>query len=167
MRRQKLKKLCRMVKELHADYDYMRMRMIDRDFLQQETKWAMDFETYVMPLIRELINGLKQELGDTYGGLEGDAHWMIMAVQQALCVLDALMLYSKGCDIAIAKYGVDMRNKTILPQQFRKLAVILPEFGGDICVNSEARKKAAAGIAKELAKIVVSDKDGDLQQPNL
>lgn len=167
MRRQELKKLCRSVKELRADYDYMRSKNADRDHLQQEMQWAMDFETYVTPLTREFIKGLKQEQSDTYGELDEDTNWLMMAVQQALCVLEALMHYTKGCDMALAKYGVDMRNKTILPKHFRKLAILLPEFGGDTLVNSEARKKAAAGIAKELTKIVVSDKDGDLAQPEL
>lgn len=167
MRPQELRKLCRAVKELRADYDYMRSLNVDRNHLEQEMQWALDFETYVAPLTREFINGLKREQSDTYGELDEDTNWLMTAEQQALCVLEALMHYAKGCDMALAKYGVDMRNKTILPKHFRKLAILLPEFGGDTLVNSEARKKAAADIAKELTKIVVSDKEGDLAQPEL
>ena len=167
MRRRELKKLCRKVKELREDYNYMRRRNADCNDLEQETQWALDFESHVQPLSREFIESLKQEQSEAYGELDQDTHWLMLAVQQALCVLEALKYYTKGCDMAIAKYGVDMDQKTLLPQHFQKLAILLPEFGGNTLVHSDARKKAAAGIAKELAKIVVSDKDGDLEQPNL
>lgn len=167
MRRHELKKPCRTVRGLRADYDYMRKTISDPQYLQRETQWAIDFEAYVMPITRGFISGFRQEHNQTCRALEGETYWLIIAVQQAICVLEALIHYTHGCDIAMTRYGVDIHRKSILPPHFRKLALILPQFCGDRFIRSNARKKAAADIAMQLTKIVVSDKDGDLPQPDL
>lgn len=167
MRIQKTKKTSRKIRALHADYDYTMSQNLSLNHSELEMQWAMDFETYVMPLFQAFIEDFKQEQGVAYDRLEEQTRWLMIAVQQALCVLDALKYYTLGCDLALAKYGVDMRNKTTLSRHFRTLGILLPEFGTDTLVNSEARKKAAGAIAKALAKIVVADKDGDLEQPEI
>lgn len=167
MRRPELKKLCRAVRELHEDYDSVRRANADAGFFAFERKWALDFEAFVEPLSARFIDGLKKEQSEAVGEMEAGTYWLMMAVQQALCVLEALHLYARGCDMAIERYGVDMRDKTILPRHFRSLEVLLPEFGGDTLVRSQARHKAASAIAVELAKIAVSDRDGDLDSPEM
>lgn len=169
LRRPETRKLSRAVRQLRDDYDRHRAKNhADRDYLEREMQWALDFEEYLRKPLREFVKGVKQEQEATYGEVEPEHGYLIMGVQQAMAMVDAIIHYTKGCDRAIARYGVPMGGKTICPPMFRKLATLLPEFAGDMWIaESESRKKAAEQIALELTKIVVCDKDGDLAQPKM
>lgn len=168
MRLSETKKLSRAVKELRKDYDYFRSCNVETVFRERELQWAMDFEDYVKPHITALTEGIKREMTELGYNLDTDTFLFVMAVQHAQCALDALQVYANGCNKALSRYGVDMVGKTILPLHFTKLAVLLPEFGGNMFDrHSPIRRKAAGEIAKELAKIVVCDKNGDLDQPEI
>lgn len=169
LRRPETKRLSREVRQLKEEYDRFRARnAADRDYLEREMQWALDFEEFLRKPLREFCKGVKQEHEAAYGEIDPENAFLIMGVQQAVAMVDAITHYTRGCDRAIARYGVEMRGKTILPPMFRRLAILLPEFAGDMWVaDSPSRRKAAEQIALELTKIVVSDKDGDLAQPEL
>ena len=131
-------------------------------------EWALDFEQHTDRYMKQLIRGIKQEMADAHGTIEVETEWFMIAVNQALCVLEALQVYTRGADKALAKLGVNMAGKTLLPKQFGQLATVLPEYGGDLLIRkSPIRRAVAENIAKELAKIVVCDTTGDLKQPEI
>ena len=169
LRRPETKRLSREVRRFRDKYDRYRARnAADCNYLEREMQWALDFEDYLKKPLRELCEGVKQEHETAYGEIDPEIGYYILGVQQAVAMVDAMILYTKGCDKAIARYGVEMKGKTILPPMFRELAVLLPGFAGDMWVaNSPSRRKTAETIALELAGIVVCDKDGDLEQPKL
>ena len=168
MRKPETKKITRAVREVKADYDYFRRLKTDAQHRGQELEWALDFEAHTDSHMKQLIRGIKQEHADLFGTMVSDTSWFLMGVEQALCVLEALQIYVRGCDKALERYGVDMRNKTLLPKQFNQLAKLLPEYGGGLlAAKSPVRRTVAENLAKELTKIVVSDASGDLQQPEM
>lgn len=168
MQKPETKKLNRAVRKVKEDYDYFRKLNTDAKHREQEVEWALDFETHVDRYTKQLIRGIKQEMADQFGEIEVETEWFMIGVYQALCMLEALQIYVKGCDKAIARYGVDMEGKTLLPKQFSQLAQLLPEYGGDLLIRrSPVRRAVAENIAKELTKIVVCDASGDLQQPEM
>lgn len=168
LRRSEVRRLSREVKNLRKDYEYFRSRNADSDHLEREMAWALEFEEYLRKPLRELCKGIKQEHEQAFGEVEVENGYYIMGVQQAQTMVEALIHYTKGCDRAIAKYGVDMTKRSIMPPVFRKLAILLPEFAGDLWIaDSPSRRKAAETIALELTKIVVCDKDGDLDKPEI
>lgn len=160
-----LKQPCRDIRTLRNEYFYRRQQNSETPFFKHELNWALDFELFITPITEEYLNALKQELNQLFSGLNEQEYWLTVAANQALCMLEALQAYAKGCDKSLAKFGIDMTNKTMLPPSFQRLYPILHKFCRNIKLNPKPRQKAANEIAVELAKIVVHDNAGDLLQP--
>lgn len=168
MRREQTRRLIRKTDELRRDYESMRRASSDNAFMEREMEWAIDFEDYIKPHMDAMLEADRAEREAAFGKLEENTELLMTAVGQAMCMMKALRIYTKGCDLALKKYGVDMARRTLMPQQFAQLETLLLEFGGDtLNVCSTARSDAADTIALELTKIVVSDKDGDLELPEI
>lgn len=165
MRRSETKKLNRTVRMLRDEYDSFRRLNTDTDYLAQEQVWAQDFETIISGYMQQLLSDTRAQLGEA---VESETRMLLIGVQQAMCICEALQIYTKGCDNALSRYGVYMRNKTLLPRQFRLLSMLLPEYSGNMRVTDiTVRRNIAGNIAKELAKVAVCDMKGDLEQPDL
>lgn len=165
MRLTATKPLGRKVREIRLEYDRMRQYTHATTALRkQEEEWGLDFEDLVQPHIKRFFRELQKELADRFGELEAQTRYLILGVNEAVMVSDALTHYTRGCDNALARMDVDMRGKTTLPEQFQQLAKLLPEFAGDLWhKESPARAKAAEALAKSLLSIKVTCKEGDLE----
>lgn len=167
-RRTATKPLCRAVRQLQRDYDQLRQRVhATSEIRKQEEEWGLDFEDFVKPHTDAFLQEVQAEDAEAFGNIAPDTRWLLLAVEQAVLISDALRHYTDGCDRALTRLGVDMEGKTVCPLPFRQLARLLPEFAGDLWRDkSPARAKAAEALAKELLKIQVHDlsTDSDLAE---
>lgn len=136
------KKISRAIRELRQDYDRVRARNLDSKYVEREWELAELFESINKDHFTKLYNALQNEIRhDT--NLDKDYEILVGAVQIAMTVLDALKLYAAQCDQFIHKY-YPAAPHSILPDHFRRLSILLPEYAGD-CYNrrSTARQLTA------------------------
>ena len=129
MKISKTRRLSRAVRELRLDYDRVRAQDLDRDYIRREWELAEMFEDVNKDTFDCLCNGLLTEIRrDT--ALDDDNAILVEAVQIAMTMLDALRLYADQCDRFIRRY-YPAAPHSILPDHFRRLAILLPEYAGD------------------------------------
>lgn len=129
MRVDSLKRLSRSVRELRLDYDRVRSQDLDTAYIRREWELAEMFEDVNKDTFDSLCNGLLIEIRrDT--ALDDDNVILVEAVQIAMTMLDALRLYADRCDRFIRRY-YPTASHSILPDHFRRLAILLPEYAGD------------------------------------
>lgn len=129
MKISKTKRLSRAVRELRLDYDRVRAQDLDRDYIRREWELAEMFEDVNKDTFDCLCNGLLTEIRrDT--ALDDDNAILVEAVQIAMTMLDALRLYADQCDRFIRRH-YPAASHSILPDHFRRLAILLPEYAGD------------------------------------
>ncbi len=163
MRHPDLKTQSRLIKAIRSEYEHH--RQLNQHFLNREMNWALDFEQFVQPATEEMLRALPPKSDKLFSRLSDVEYWLVVAAQQARCMLQALSLYVGGCERALEQFGVNLGNKSLLPSQFRLLESLLPRFSLGVRFDDTPRSKAANQIALELAKIVVCDADGDLPTP--
>ena len=75
----------------------------------------------------------------------------MIAVQQALTLMDAVKAYARWCDKKIASFGVWVCDCCMVQTEFLKLYPLIPLFAGD-CYNpdSQARTLTAQIIVNKL-----------------
>lgn len=147
-----IRKLSRTIREIHKDYDYIRSKDLDSNHIKREWELAELFESINKEAFSRLCNGLIDEIRhDT--NLDKDYEVLVEAVQMALTVLDALTLYATQCDKFIRTYYPGAPH-SILPDHFRKLAILLPHYAGD-CYNahSQTRHITARILLNEINRI--------------
>lgn len=147
-----VKKLSRAVREIHKDYERIRSLDLDEKHIRQEWQLAEMFESINRENFKRLCAGLAAELRQSTS-LGKEYEMLVEAVQMAMTVLDALKMFAAECDVFIRKYYPEAPH-SILPDHFRRLAVLLPEYAGD-CYDrhSEARKIAAESLLDEINKM--------------
>lgn len=147
MRIHEVKKLARVVRELHKDYDYRRSLDLDREHISKEWKLAELFEQINKDNLTKLCIGLRNEIYRM--GLDEANAMLVEAVQMAMTVLDTMRLYAAQCNRFIRRYYP--AKHSILPEHFSRLAILLPEFAGD-CYdeNSPTRRLTAKILLNEL-----------------
>ncbi len=129
MKISKTRRLSRAVRELRLDYDRVRAQDLDRDYIRREWELAEMFEDVNKDTFDSLCNGLLTEIRrDT--ALDDDNAILVEAVQIAMTMLDALRLYADQCDRFIRRHYPEASH-SILPDHFRRLAILLPEYAGD------------------------------------
>ena len=137
------KELCRTVRQLRLDYDRFRQYSVDDKHVAREAELAMEFEEISAPLFKSLNDSLAAETAPL--NLVPDHALLVIAVQTALTVLDAMVLYPADCDKWLRSQGVC--GHSILDDRFRRLAFVLPKFAGDSYIpRSESRARAARNI---------------------
>lgn len=133
------KKLSRAIREVHRDYDRVRSYDLDAEHVEKERELAELFEDINRKDFSELSKGLVKEIREETN-LNDEYVYLVEGVQIAMTVLDALVLYAAQCDIFIREY-YPRAPHSILPDHFRKLAILLPEYAGD-CYNRHSKTRA-------------------------
>lgn len=152
MRISSCRKLSRTIRELRKNYDRIRSKDLDNAHIRREQELAEMFEEINKEVFTRLCNGLIMEIRhDT--NLNNEYEILVESVQMAMTVLDALMLYAAQCDKFIRKYYPSAPH-SILPDHFRRLAILLPEYAGD-CYDrhSQTRYVTARILLNEINKI--------------
>lgn len=150
------KRLSRAVRELRLDYDRVRAQDLDSDYLNREWELAQLFEDVNKETFDRLCNGLLTEIRrDTT--LDDANVILVEAVQMAMTMLDALRLYADECDKFIRRY-YPAAPHSILPDHFKRLAILLPEYAGD-CYDrySNTRHLTARTLLNRIKEIKLYD----------
>lgn len=161
MRISELKKLSRAIREIKLDYDRMRQRDLDSDHIRKEWELAELFESINSDNFRTLTQGLRNEIYNVNSELKEDYVLLVEAVQIAMTVLDTMKLFASQCDKLIQNYYT--ASHSILPDHFRKLSILLPEYAGDCYDNrSPSRQLASKKLLDEINKIELYDENDEL-----
>lgn len=154
------KALSRSVRQLRLDYDSRRRSVLDQAHLRREAELGELFGEICRDHFSRLCIGVASE--KLVAGLSDDQMMLVKAVHEAVAVTDALRLYADEADRWIASYGVTGVH-SVLPDHFRRLAVLLPEFAGD-CYNrdSESRKLTARILLAEMKQVYMFDDNGEV-----
>lgn len=152
MRLSETKPLVRRVRQLKREYEQFRSRAIDGKAERNERECAEAFEDFVQKHLSRLFNALefetmKQDIRKDYATL-------VIAVQQAMTILDAVKAYARSCDREIReRYRVDVPDMCMVQGEFMKLYGLIPQFAGD-CYDAKlpARKLTAGILINELSK---------------
>lgn len=156
MRNPATKALTRAVRALRLDYDRVRAQDLDRAYIAREWQLAEKFEDINSDAFSRLCNGLLTEIRrDT--SLDDANVLLVESVQMALTVLDAVRLFADECDAFIRRYCPEAPH-SILPDHFKRLAILLPEYAGD-CYDrySNTRHLTARTLLNRIKEIKLYD----------
>lgn len=154
MRLQPTKPLVRLVRELKRNYDSFRSLYVHSGFQRKERRNGELIEENLSLDFKKLFYSLSNEVSKL--GLADDHKSLVIAVQQALTLMDAVKVYARRCDREIAAMGVWVCDCCLVHTEFLKLYDIIPQFAGD-CYQPdiEARRLTAGIIARRLAEMPV------------
>lgn len=152
------KPLVRTIRQLRREYDQFRARSIDEEFERKESANAEKFEEQFCTDFDRLFNGLELEIRSL--DLKQDYQTLVIAVQQALTIMDAVKLYARWCDQRINEYGVWVSDCCMLQAEFLKLYPLIPQFAGDCYQTNLASRQTTAGILlNRIIQIKINFKD--------
>lgn len=158
MRIEKTRGLSRAVKALYDEYRWMRHNVIDSGHAEKEKELAELFEEINAKAFSRLCQGLRLEIGRNTG-LNEDYTTLVCAVQMAMTVIDTMRLHDAECSRWMESQGV--AGLTVIPGQYDRLAILLPEFAGD-CYDpkSEARRITSRILYNEISRVEFCSDDG-------
>lgn len=151
------KPLVRRVRRLKREYDQFRSRCIDSDFEREEAERAEAFEETFSKDFRLLFNAIDFEVAKL--GLEKNSRVLVIAVHQALTVMDAVKAYAATCDTEMRKMGLMVKDYSMVQSEFMELYSIVPLFAGDRYTRLEVRKLTAGILRNRIARIQVTHND--------
>lgn len=156
----KTKKLSRSVRQLRREYDQGRAAVLKAADVENEARLAELFEQVYYPHFNRLCNGLKAEMGKD-GPIEPESLSLVMAVQMVMTLLDVLDLLASECEKWVESFGVKYTG--MFTNHFRRLAILMPEFAGDLYRwDLPSRSMTAKILYNEITQIDVYDMNGKL-----
>ena len=152
MKLQPTKPLVRTIRALRREYDRFRQRSVDSETERNETDHGLRFEERFGEDFRRLTNGIEIEVNKL--DLTHDHRLLVIAVQQALTLMDAVKIYARWCDREIAGFGVWVCDCCMVQTEFLKLYPLIPQFAGD-CYQPgiNARKLTASILVNRLKEM--------------
>lgn len=134
MRLQPTKRLCRAMRELRRDYDRSRSRFIDDKSREVETEHMIAFQDEFRAYFNKLWLAVKSNLRQRHGQLEENSEMLVCSVHMAMVCFKALRKFTYWADDLIeSKCG--RANHSIMPDQIRRLGILLPEFAGNCQID--------------------------------
>lgn len=147
------KPLVRTMRELKRDYDIFRSRSIrDREHAQ-ETRLGENFAEMFKADFSRLFFNLDTEVKKL--GLTDGHRTLLIAVYQALTIIDALKIYARRVDKRLKEeHNVWTCDLCMVQTDFLKAASLVPQFAGD-CLqpNLEIRKQTANILANRMEAV--------------
>lgn len=131
---QQTKRLCRAMRELRRDYDRSRAPFIDDKSREVETEHMIAFQDEFRAYFNKLWLAVKFNLRQRHGHLEENYEMLVCAVHMSMVCFKALRKFTNWADTLIeSKCG--RANHSIMPDQIRRLGILLPEFAGDCAID--------------------------------
>lgn len=156
LRASETKPASRRVNELHRIYDQRRSYSLSGYEVNAEKEVALIFEEVCSGHMRKLHRALCNEHPD----LSKDWLDLVEAVDTALTVLMAAILYGKECDATLRSQGVC--GHSIITAEILELAQLLPIFAGDCYMkDSPARTLTTRILLNEVKRIDLIDENGN------
>lgn len=152
MRLTPTKPLVRTVRQLKREYDRFRWAVMDQRMEDNETDHGLRFEDCFREDFSRLTNGIEVEVNKL--DLTPPYKSLVIAVQQALTLMDAVKIYARWCDSQIAAMGIWVCDCCMVQTEFMKLYDLVPQFAGD-CYQPDisARKTTAAILVNRLKEV--------------
>lgn len=152
MRLEPTKPLVRQIRNLKREYDRFRWRVMDGRMERNETDHGLRFEECFKDDFKRLTNGIEVDVNKL--DLTSEHRSLVIAVQQALTLMDAVKAYARWCDKKISSFGVWVCDCCMVQTEFMKLYPLVPQFAGDCYQpNIEARKTTASILVNRLKEI--------------
>lgn len=129
MRMAATKSLVRTVRTLKREYDRFRWSVMDRTMEENERHHGLRFEERFREDFNRMFNGIEMDINRL--DLIHDHKMLVIAVQQALTLMDAVKKYARWCDRQISAYGVAAPDCCMVQKEFLRLYPLIPEFAGD------------------------------------
>lgn len=154
LRRPETKKLSRQMRALIADQERYFSRFIDKDHNGFWERMSLKFEESIGDHLDRLAMSLGNETARF--GLERENRNLVIAVQQAMTLYDAISIAAERFDDELTAMGIPTTRHSIVEPIFERIMTLLPEFAGN-CYRprSEARQLTARIIARLVRNIKV------------
>lgn len=150
------KPLVREIRSLKRDYDRFRSHVMRPRMERDEIEHGLRFEEAFRADFERLTNGIELEVNKL--DLTYDHRLLVVAVQQALTLMDAVKIYARWCDSEIAKFDVWVCDCCMVQTEFMKLYDLVPQFAGDCYqLDIEARKLTAGILVNRLKGMKLTD----------
>lgn len=147
MNLRELRKVSRSIRQLKEDYDAVLKHGLNRSNIDSLTSLGLQFEK----VCRKSLSGLAASLHNEkeISECRDDYRYLVVAVQMAMTVIDAMRLYAADFDAFLRSQGV--HGKSVEIAQLGKLAILLPQYAGDAYnPQSPSRKQTAEILFNEL-----------------
>lgn len=160
LRIQETKPLVREIRNLKREYDQFRAPATRPVMEHNETQHGLRMEQLFRDDLRKLMSGIKLEVNKL--DLTPDHRLLVISVQQALTLMDAVKVYARWCDSEIKKRGVWTCDCCMVQTAFLKLYDLVPQFAGD-CYQPDidARRLTAGILANRMKSIGLEQLLGD------
>lgn len=120
------KKDVREIRNLKREYDRFRHRFIDSKCARKESEQAEWFESVFASDFDRLFNTLELEAGRNCRC--DDFRALIVSVQQAMTLIEAVLRFARYCDSRIKGYGAWTCDCCMVQSEFLKLPEVLRRF---------------------------------------
>lgn len=156
MKLEPTKPLVRTVRGLKREYDRFRWGVFGSRDEINETNGGLRFEEKFKADFGRLLNGIELEVNKL--DLNADHRLLVIAVQQAMTLMDAVKVYARRCDKQMADMGVWVCDCCMVQTEFLKLFPLMPQFAGD-CYQGviEARRLSSGILANRLTAMRLAD----------
>ena len=144
LRIEETKPLVREIRTLKREYDHFRAPATRPVMEHNETQHGLRMEQLFRDDLRKLMSGIKIEVNKL--DLTPDHRLLVISVQQALTLMDAVKTYSRWCDKQIHSFGVWTCDCCMVQTSFLKLYDLVPQFAGDCYQSDIGARKLTAGI---------------------
>lgn len=142
------KKLNRELREVKLEYDRFRGGVICRTLEADETQRGEDIEQFVDAQLQGLYYGLTTEINKL--GVGKDDTMYLLAVFQALTLMEAVRKYARWCDKEIAKFGVWTCDCCMVQTEFMKLFTLIPQYAKEYHIAPQMRDSVSTAILNKL-----------------
>lgn len=157
MRIDETKRLCRKIKELKREYDQFRWGNMLKEREVEEQEIGLSFEEMCSKDFKLLAFNLNIEI-DKFG-LDTEYKLLVISVQQALTLIDAVKIYAQRCDNEMHNMGVWTCDYSMVQNEFLRMAELIPQFAGDCYQPGLAiRKQTALILANRLNDLPIPKK---------
>lgn len=140
LRIQEVKKLCRSVKELKKDYDYLRAPYIDQAHQESEENNMYIFEDGVNDVFNLYLANIGFDIKSEYPDLDNEYVTYLKAIYQCHIVLKSIFRYAQIQTDKVEKI-VGHKIGDIIPTQLRRLDTLVMAFVGDKPVSKKFEKQ--------------------------
>lgn len=144
------KTLVRTIRRLRREYDIFRAKSVDSEFIRKEDGNSDRFEELLQGDFSRLFNGLEMEI--SHLGLSEEDRVLVIAIQQALTIMDAVKMYARWCDARIRDLGIWTCDCCMVQSEFLALYPLIPQFAGDALEKSETRRITASILCNSITE---------------
>ncbi len=131
MRVDKLKKPCRLLRDLRRRYDSFRQRFLPPDHLRQEARHAQAFLDGNADVLRWFNSTLTDRIRSIQPDLDPRYLYLLLAAYQAIAVVKAIKMYAADADKLLDDISGAKSAHSVIPDEALALFELIGVFIGD------------------------------------